>query len=183
MGSPADFLTTDVAIASKGPGISITVHANGAIGATDVAGWGPSGACDKAFLTHKLVESLDIEVPDVPGMYVLCYRAEGKEPTQQTGQVLRVIAGNALEADDVDTTWGKDYSELMAGKSRAEIKRLDKIIRHGATDPGTDPMVTWLKRYHARIGGMLPGSGAQLKKLDHAASNMLSGLAKGKDTV
>lgn len=181
--SPSNALTTV-------PGTSIYVTrykfdlmavAGTGLTAGDKAGWVKQGTCKTGtILSSDLTVAKQVAVPENTGVWQLCYQKNGDDPTVQKGQALRVIDFDV----DVDGAWGLDYSALMAGKSLAEIKQLDQIIRYGAADPGTDATATWLKNYHDMIGGQLPAAGpaGQLKKLDMAASKMFSALhaARGK---
>jgi hypothetical protein len=185
--SPADAITTFPLLLYTQAGPDGDYPATGAPIAGRAA-WVAPGACVEGpsfTLDNDLHFSPHIKVPATPGIYELCYQHEGAGPahnwdlpTVQTGQVCRAIAASPTDKDAVDETWGNDYSALMAGKSLAEIKALDKIIRRGGTDPHDNAMVTWLKLYHEEVGGKLPASADQAKKLDMACSKMFAALAK-----
>jgi hypothetical protein len=109
----------------------------------------------------------------------LCYMTKDKDATAQTPTpaTLTVAAAAAAAASSMTlSSFGTSYSQATVGKTYAQIKAIDDIIRFNAADTNADATVKSLKTFYTSASC---NSGCKTT-VDQAMSQMLSGTMRSR---
>jgi hypothetical protein len=111
----------------------------------------------------------------------VCYKYDGEAQAQQTGKTLKVKAAASTSTASTSTmtvsSFGTSYSQATVGKTYAQIKAIDDIIRFNADASTADATVKSLKTFYTS------NTDCNLNcrtVIDQAMSQMLSGTMRSR---